>query len=248
MLYDDKFLPELKQEMKIGINLVNGYPIENDEFNKSSFEEFAKAITKKLKPIKSKKIVEMGKSISWEIIRQIIMYEFHVKIPTDRKVEKTLSKICFYLGYDDWKDFKRQKEIGLSGNPKQIETIKLHLLQAIEKLNEFFANLYNTGYSQNLKTYIISTKVEKLLELAEELKSKNIDAGLIPRLTLSNIAVVSLAPTYATVYATECRSFKVNQLHSHSVYNLLNVGDRWVLGTRYYSKVALAISPLDPYE
>jgi hypothetical protein len=126
---------DFKEELTINMNLLLGYDIENNNFSRGCFTKTKTAIQDKLRPLKTTEIKRIGKTISWEILREIINYDFAekklTKTPIDEKVEKTLSKICIYLGYKNWLHFIQEvKEERKVDEASKVSQIKNDFLKA----------------------------------------------------------------------------------------------------------------------
>jgi hypothetical protein len=239
-----RYFDELKGEMRVKLNTLKGYPIGNKNFKKNDFQFLASEIEKKLQPLKTQKIIAIGKTISWEVIRQILNYSFVVSVPLNKKVEKTLSKICIYLGYNDWVNFVTRKAGKNDSEARTVALVKRHFQDTIEKVNEYFINLPEIK-KEDLYLYFYPLLAERFYRLLVEKKSENFTSTLnIPKLAVTDVKVIQLAPTYAQVYAIEHREqILLEELKNHvrttehnedteCIYSLTFSNGRWLIYSR----------------
>lgn len=241
-----EYLLDLKAEMRIAINRLIGSDLSNEKFKKNSFEQFASAINAKLKPIKTRAIISIGKTISWEVLREIMNYDYKISDPIDVKVRKTLSKICIYLNYVDWADFIKKMNEGISKSSyARDEAIKSRMFEAIRALNTNLSPLVPDEYLRNLEPYCSKDYIEAVR------KSLSAKVGIkkqVPKLSIKTITVIKSTPTYARLLIVEERSRR-EEVKSRSSFIVLNAGRKeaiecvytllfldgsWKIYSRYY--------------
>lgn len=252
-----KYVEHLKEKMRISINYLQQSGKTNKKFTKSSYETLAKAINEELKPIKSRDIVRLGKTISWEIIRQIMRYGYEVKEPIPPKVYKTLSKICVYHGFKDWIEFKQMYDNNSSPDKENAtkEGIKRNLKEAIKFLNEIYSEKKLPEKSKTRRYFSNAISNQILEDLEGFLTESQGGSFAIPTLKVDLIQVLDFTPIFADLSVREYREAKEIDIRKNfkrteetysinmAFYTMIKENRRWKV---YERELALSapISPL----
>lgn len=167
----NRYFAELKKRLISATNDLLGYPKSNKEFTKTDLQGLADAIKSKLEKLKQEDTYVGETTISWELLRNMICYSYPVKVPTNKKVVSSLTKICLYLDFNSWGDFiANYKE---RGEPILIKGV---IRKGIMELNKFIEKKpcnIQPYFSKNLQpsvnmVHLINVEEIKVLTIRED--------------------------------------------------------------------------------
>jgi|GEM_PF-5507303 len=204
------------------LNDLMEYPRDNMKFKKGDFIELKVAMNKKFAT--TCKTGEKPKTISWQLLRNMISYKYDVPVPTHPKIIKSLDKVAFYLENVTWTEFS--KNIAINEVTLYVEHYIQFFIQQIDLyLQGKLINASNIASGKMLKN-LINTKVYDVN---------------VREIAVSDIFVLKVTDKFAFSVVTEWR-FKHRRTDAEDssdgkkircIYVLKYENSRWFLDERF---------------
>lgn len=196
----------LKRQLIVEAETFGIYCNSTKEFIKSDLIRLAGLINNKLDSVEDEKLGDIGRTISWELLRNMLNYRYIVPVPTNRKIVKSLSKVAIFLNFRDWDDFlKDYKE---RGTPREIKDAIKGGLNELSKFSagkacdiyQYFDANFSPIVQEDLdfKTYSIN-----ILSIKENTAIVIVDETINP--TLINLKVLGKINLDSTKYFYEMK-------------------------------------------
>lgn len=249
----------LRAEIITKMNLLLGYDLQNQNFKKSCYETFVEAVINTLKPLKSKKALDIGKKIDWQVIRQIVnpRYGYKITVPLDEKNYKTLSKICIHLGYEDWIDFTKKKQNNQTPdeNDPEKQQVKRQLHEAIRIINRIYGNPAIADKNTIRKYCTIALTNEILNDIGIRRNQASEEVVTIPKLTIRVFRFNVYRPYFVELMVRETREWSEKTVNKNNVrteykwsisdyvYHMIKENRRWKIYARFVIDASKPLSP-----